>query len=103
MTDAELIRLLKSEIQDLQDLVGKRNWRTIRELRGRLEERRMPSVEHMGELNLESVKAAAIREALVRAKTATAAAALLGIDRVTLQRCMKRYGIRVAGYQRRAS
>ena len=102
MNDAQLIRLLKSEIQDLQDQVGHRSWQTIKDLRSRLAERRMPSVEHMGDLNLEAVKASAMREALVRAGTATDAAKLLGIDRVTLQRCMKRYGILVAGYANRA-
>lgn len=45
------------------------------------------------EMNLEKLKASAIRQALSRGKGLQDTADLLGIDRTTLALCMKRYGI----------
>ena len=79
MTDAELIRLLKAEIQDLQDQQA---------------DGHMPSVELLDDLNLERVKVRAMQEALNRSESVTEAARMLGIDRVTLARCIRRHGLK---------
>ena len=83
MTDAELIRLLKSEIQDLQDQL----------------DQHVPSVDLLDDLNLGRVKVRVMQEALNRSGSASEAARMLGIDRVTMMRCIRRHGLRAPVYQ----
>lgn len=78
MTEAELIRLLKAEIQDLED-----------QLAGSL-----PSADVMDDLNLRSVKLRVVKEAMRRSDNIIAhAAKMLGTDRWTLTKYLKRNGL----------
>ncbi len=71
--DRQLIRMLKSEIQDLQE----------------------SSIHHMEDLNLRRIAELAVREAIERSQTLMGAARLLGVDRTTLKRHLSAYGIEV--------
>lgn len=75
--DKETIRLLKSEIQDLQD---------------QLADGRAPDVQFMDDLDLRRIRRVAMQEALNRTNgNVKEAAGLLGIDRSSLSTFIRRY------------
>jgi DNA-binding protein Fis len=79
MNDKELIRMLKAEIQDLQD-----------QLAGDIP----PAAEFMDDLNLSRIKDIAVNEAVKRSTSQKHASELLGVDRGTLTRIMKQMGLK---------
>lgn len=75
----QLIRLLKAEIQDLEDQLA--NGRT-------------PDVQFMDDLDLRRLRRTAMQEALNRTNgNVKEAATLLGIDRSSLSTFIRRYGL----------
>lgn len=78
--DKETIRLLKAEIQDLED---------------QLADQRIPSVEFMDDLNLLALRKRAMQEALNRSYgNVKKAAEMLGLDRTSLSTYIRRYRLK---------